>query len=222
MSVIYNTGVYSLLIQVLTGLVDLYVLTLDFEGEILFVKNLLWIEFFVQIIELSFYVWLVFSFSKIANITQYRYYDWVITTPSMLFTYSMFLLYHSGKHGEFYETVRENLLTFTAIALLNTAMLFFGFLTEIGRIPYREGTALGFVPFIMMFYLIYENYAKTTFLGQITFWAFSGIWALYGFAALMPYKLKNAWYNILDLFAKNFFGIFLAVYLWMNRKNSAK
>ena len=217
MSLIYNTGVYSLLIQVLTGVVDLYVLTLDFEGEIVFVKKLLWIEFLVQIVELSFYVWLVSQFNTIANITQYRYYDWIITTPSMLFTYSMFLLYHSEKHREFYETVRENLLPFTAIALLNTSMLFFGFLAEIGRITFREGTALGFVPFIMMFYIIYENYAKATFLGKTTFWAFSGVWGLYGVASMMPYKYKNAWYNILDLFAKNFFGIFLAVYLWMNR-----
>lgn len=31
--------------------------------------------------------------------------------------------------------------------------------------------------------------------------------------AILPYYLKNALYNILDLFAKNFFGIFLSYIL---------
>lgn len=217
MSVIYNTGVSSLLIQAITGLVDFYVLTIDFEGEILFVKKLLWIEFLVQIIEFTFYIWLVLRFNKITNITRYRYYDWIITTPSMLFTYSMFLIYISKKNVGFYETIHENIIPFTTIAILNTTMLFFGFLSEIGRISHTVGTVLGFVPFFMMFYLIYENYAKSTLIGKITFWWFSGVWGLYGVAALFSYKYKNAWYNILDLLAKNFFGIFLAVYLLMNR-----
>jgi bacteriorhodopsin len=37
---------------------------------------------------------------------------------------------------------------------------------------------------------------------------------VYGIAALLPYNVKNAMYNILDLFAKNFFGIFLAYVLY--------
>jgi len=218
MSVIYNTGVYSLVIQAMTGLIDFYVLTIDFEGEILFVKKLLWIEFLVQMIEFLFYIWLVAGFNTITNITPYRYYDWIITTPSMLFTYSMFLIHISDKSRDFYDAIKENLVPFTAIALLNTAMLMFGYLSEIGRLSRRVGTTLGFIPFFMMFYLIYENYAKFTSIGQTTFWIFSGIWGLYGVAAFLSYKYKNAWYNILDLFAKNFFGIFLAVYLLMNRK----
>lgn len=32
---------------------------------------------------------------------------------------------------------------------------------------------------------------------------------MYGVAALMSYKIKNIMYNILDLFAKNFFGLYL-------------
>jgi len=35
-------------------------------------------------------------------------------------------------------------------------------------------------------------------------------WSLYGVAALLPYYIKNTFYNILDLFAKNFFGLFLS------------
>ena len=32
---------------------------------------------------------------------------------------------------------------------------------------------------------------------------------MYGIAALMNYTTKNIMYNILDLFAKNFFGVYL-------------
>jgi hypothetical protein len=37
-----------------------------------------------------------------------------------------------------------------------------------------------------------------------------GIWSLYGVAAWFPSALKNASYNILDIFAKNFYGVFLS------------
>jgi bacteriorhodopsin len=37
------------------------------------------------------------------------------------------------------------------------------------------------------------------------------VWFIYGLAALMSYKTKNIMYNILDLFAKNFFGIYLGI-----------
>ena len=32
---------------------------------------------------------------------------------------------------------------------------------------------------------------------------------MYGVAALMNYRIKNIMYNVLDLFAKNFFGLYL-------------
>ena len=35
-------------------------------------------------------------------------------------------------------------------------------------------------------------------------------WSLYGIVAVLPYALKNTIYNVLDLFSKNFFGIFLS------------
>jgi len=34
----------------------------------------------------------------------------------------------------------------------------------------------------------------------------------------MNYTIKNSGYNILDIFAKNFFGIFLAYILWSKSK----
>ena len=68
-----------------------------------------------------------------------------------------------------------------------------------------------------IFKIIWEfikNFAKYTNLGTTLFWYFVIVWGLYGVAACLSYKLKNVSYNILDLFAKNFFGLFLAYLLY--------
>jgi hypothetical protein len=225
MSIIYDTGVFSLFVQIITGIFDMYVLSMKFNTSVSLIKNLLWIELFVQFIEGTFYLWLVINFSKIGNVTKYRYYDWIITTPSMLFTYCMFLYYintkdkYDSKSGTqiFYEAVEMNIFDLLPIFVFNTTMLFFGYLAEIGKMDVLISAVLGFIPFIIMFYLIYDTYAKYTSIGRMTFVYFSGIWALYGFASVLSYKYKNAFYNILDLFSKNFFGIFLGLYLLYNK-----
>lgn len=210
MNIIYRTGGFSLFFQVLTLFFDIYVLSLEIHPSLRFIKSLLWIELWVQLIEGSFYIWLVTSFAKIENITPFRYYDWILTTPSMLFTYCMYLYYERTKdQRSFYEIVEDNSPILAPIFILNTLMLMFGYLSEMGRLSVNVGTGLGFLPFFGMFYLIYDNYAKYTLVGQTTFVYFVSVWALYGVAALFSYDYKNAFYNVLDLFSKNFFGIFL-------------
>jgi len=219
MNPIYKSGVLSLIVQVLTGLFDIYVLMLPFEPRLSLLKNLLKLELFVQIIEGAFYVWLVTSFASIGDITKFRYYDWVITTPTMLFSYCMYLVYLNtgSKETDLLKVTIENTPTLVPIFILNTLMLLAGYLAETGRITHNVGAILGFIPFFAFFYLIYDNFAKFTNIGKITFWYFSGIWSLYGVASILSYKYKNTIYNVLDLFAKNFFGIFLAVVLLMSR-----
>jgi len=39
-------------------------------------------------------------------------------------------------------------------------------------------TFLGFIPFTLMFYLIYDNYAKYTELGKVAFVYFVVVWSL--------------------------------------------
>jgi hypothetical protein len=226
MSIIYDTGVLSLFIQAVTGIFDIYVLSMKFSPSMSFIKNLLWIELWVQIVEATFYVWLVMNFSKISNVTKYRYYDWVITTPTMLFTYCMYL-YHMNQNQNqktgnktFYESIEANVSDLLPIFVFNTIMLFFGYLAELGKMDAITSAIFGFVPFIIMFYLIYDTYAKYTDIGKITFIYFAGIWSLYGFASVLKYTYKNAIYNILDLFAKNFFGIFLGLVLLYGKNSS--
>jgi len=226
-SVIYHSGVLSLVIQVITGLFDLYVVTLETPPYMRILKHVLWLEIIVQVIEGSFYVWLVRNFRKIGNITKYRYWDWIITTPTMLVSFTVYLYYLNSREGHGRpEAIKQNItdilfdnaFIYLPIMVLNTVMLAFGYLAEIGKISHRLGAVLGFVPFVAYFYLIYEGFAKYTDFGRQIFWVFAGIWALYGVASVMSYANKNVMYNILDLFAKNFFGIFIAGLLFLERR----
>lgn len=214
---IYSTGIFSFIIQILTTIVDTYALYVEVPPYLYDIKGLLWIEYIVNFIEGVFYVWMISNFAKIKNITKFRYYDWVISTPTMLFTYSMYLLIikkieENQKHN-LIDSIYNEKYTLLTIILLNWSMLFFGYMGELGKLSVNLSTFLGFIPFTMMFCIIYENYAKYTSVGINTFIYFVSVWSLYGVAALMSYEFKNIMYNILDLFAKNFFALFLAYIL---------
>jgi len=163
---------------------------------------------------------MVKNFSQIKNITIYRYYDWILSTPLMLYVYMMYLDFMKNKEKtngiqkNLYDLTKDNLTTIFIVLLLNALMLMFGYLAEIKKMSFNLAAILGFIPFFIMFYIIYVNYAQYTRLGANTFWYFSGIWGLYGIASVMSYKVKNISYNILDLFAKNFFGLYLAYLLF--------
>lgn len=219
-NLIYRTGIFALIIQIFAVAFGYYVLGLTVPPSFLFLKKLLWLELFVQIIQGSFYIWMTTNFSKIVDITPFRYYDWFITTPIMLFTYSFYLLYLKYREENkvidknIFELVQENLWILIPIILLNVLMLAFGYLGELKKITKYLAAFLGFIPFILMFSIIYINYAIYSANGIKIFWYFCGIWSLYGVASVLSYEIKNVMYNILDFFSKNFFGIFLAFILF--------
>ena len=240
-----NHTVYaSLFIQIFTGVLDIYVISMPVPAEFSILKKLLGIEIFVQIIEGTFYVWFAQNIHTVKNVTPSRYFDWVITTPTMLYTLCVYLDFinvksnvkhkkddevdieqpkvadETPKQYTLIDSFRNNIVYLIPIFLLNWAMLAFGYLGEIQVINTTTAVALGFIPFVSYFMIIYNEYAKYTQTGQIIFWSFSGIWALYGLAALMSYYWKNIMYNVLDLFAKNFFGLFLAHVIYQQYKVS--
>ena len=221
MGIIQYTAGLSLFVQIITAAIDYYVLTLPTMSlELKLLHDLLLVELIVQLVEGAFYVWLVFAISRTTNITLHRYWDWFITTPTMLITFATFLVYLRLKESgvtdipSFISIIGANLKTYSTLVLLNTSMLIFGYLGELKKISLFTSVFGGFVPFFMMFYIIYENFAKYTDLGMTMFWYFFIVWGLYGVAACLSYNLKNISYNILDLFAKNFFGLFLAYILY--------
>jgi len=119
---------------------------------------------------------------------------------------------------EFFNLVNDNSSELSKILFLNWSMLFFGYLGEMKILSTVSGVLLGFVPFLMYYYAIYEKYAvKSGEQGVKIFWYFFFFWSLYGVVALLPYNLKNSLYNILDLFAKNFFGLFLSYIILLKK-----
>jgi bacteriorhodopsin len=167
-----------------------------------------------------FYFWLAYNFTKAINITPKRYIDWVITTPTMLITLIMYLIYLNKKienktsELDFFTLLKDNSTIIIPVIVLNWLMLLFGYLGEMKIIPVLLGVFLGFIPFLIYYYMIYVNYVTQNTNGYLLFWYFFIFWSLYGVVAVLPYYVKNAFYNILDLFAKNFFGIFLSYIIY--------
>ena len=92
----------------------------------------------------------------------------------------------------------------------NFGMLFFGYLQEINIINILVSTLIGFGFFFLLFYKIYIYYVIRSQENYFIFFLMAFIWSIYGIAALFNFKIKNAFYNILDIFSKNFYGLFLA------------
>ena len=144
----------------------------------------------------------------------------------MLITLSAFL-HHNGGNGiprlsDFVFDHRDSNDTgsILKIVVLNATMLLFGFVGEIGYLSPYVSTALGFVPFTIMFKYIKDTFLQSSddkFKHAVFYW-FVFFWSLYGVFALMSYKTKNIGYNILDIFSKNFFGLFLAYAIWSKSK----
>lgn len=217
-----QTAYFSLFVQVLTGLFEVLALQLRVPGDVLVLRQALILELVVQVIELMFYIWLVIAIQKsAANVTPKRYYDWFLTTPTMLFTLMLYLKYLSQDKPESLPAfARNHQETIIKVVILNALMLAFGFLGEVGVLHKTTSVALGFIPFISYYVLIYQEFVSANPEGQKIYWYFVAVWSLYGVAALMPYAVKNAGYNILDLLAKNFFGVYLSWLLYSKRLRS--
>lgn len=217
-----QTAYFSLFVQVITGVIDALALQLKVPRSVLVLRQALILELVVQVVELMFYIWLVFAIHKSAtNVTPKRYYDWFLTTPTMLFTLMLYLKHLSqDKPKSLPDFAREHQETITKVVILNALMLAFGFLGEVGVLRKTTSVVLGFIPFITYYVLIYQEFVSDNPEGQKIYWCFVAVWSLYGVAALTPYATKNAAYNILDLLAKNFFGIYLSWLLYANRIRS--
>lgn len=217
------TLITSIFIQIFTFVISIHGIFTEIPAAYYLIKDLFLLELFVQLIEGLFYIWLAFNFLKITNITPKRYFDWAITTPTMLITLISYLIFINAKETNqtqgltLYSILTTNSNVIIPILLLNWAMLLFGYLGEIKVIPVLYSIILGFIPFVIYYAMIYHNFVQTNNNGFMFFLYFLFFWSLYGFVAALPYYAKNILYNILDLFAKNFFGLFLAYIIYTGK-----
>jgi hypothetical protein len=222
MSTTVNTATkLSLGVQTITGLFGLYGLTIPLAPKDAILKQVLGLEMIVQIIEFVFYIGFLSVFN-LKDLTQKRYYDWFLSTPVMLFTISLYFFYVNFIEGrdkkpiDITEFTKNNSKQIIIFIILNFLMLLFGYLAEVGIMDRTLAFVLGTGALCGSFGVIYQSYAKFSEKTRNIFWAMFGIWAMYGIAFLMPPVAKNLGYTALDIFAKNFFGLFL--YYIINQK----
>jgi bacteriorhodopsin len=227
-SLLHSSLLFSIAVQVITGIIELAAFFVRTAPGMALIKQLLGLELAVQAVEGAFYVWLYKNIATVKNITPKRYADWALTTPTMLITLVAYIIYlNAGTNAStsqeslsLVQILRENAAPIAQIVGLNWLMLLFGYLGEVNAIPLVAGVALGFLPFIAYFYIIYERFIKTT--GEVNptsvniYVYFLVFWSLYGVVAVLPYTIKNTIYNIIDLFSKNFFGLFLSYLIVSN------
>jgi bacteriorhodopsin len=217
---LYESAYFSLIIQFIIGIINIYGLNIDVPPEKIIFKDILKLEFGVQIIEFIFYCWMIINFELIKNITPYRYVDWIITTPTMLIT---LLAYLSDQNkSTLKEYISKNKLFISKIIILNMSMMLFGLAGELNYINYNTSIMIGFIPFVYYFKLIYDKYlSNNTDKNKLKLYFFFLIlWTLYGVVAFLPYEQKNIAYNIIDLFSKNLFSVFLVIVILNLKKNS--
>ena len=212
---VYTSLITPVIVQLITGFIELASLFINVPSKFSFLKQMMLLEIFVKLIEGTFYIYWLYHFKSISNITPKRYFDWVITTPTMLINLIFYLIFLKHKNDNtsnklnFFTLFKKEFNTIIIVLLLNWLMLLFGYLAETSVISVILSLSLGFIPFIIYYYIIYKKYAVLSNEGLTIYFYFFIFWSLYGVAAFLPYKIKNMFYNILDLFSKNFFGIFL-------------
>jgi hypothetical protein len=184
-------------------------------------QTVLWIETIVQIIELVFYTWYSYYFHSVAEATFYRYHDWVITTPLMLFSTMIYYDYQNKPE----ETVtlesflREHWQTVLVVFGFNLMMLVFGYLYEIKLLDLLTSQVFGFVGFAGSFRVMWTEFASKSPSNYWLYWFMFIVWALYGVAAMFSSVWKNVSYNLLDVVAKNFYGVFLSYLIYQKASN---
>lgn len=175
------------------------------------VRNILNLETCISIVAAYFYGKFIMQLKEdkvdYEKINENRYTDWAITTPIMLLVLVLAFLFNS-KGGKLKFT------TFLLILFFNYGMLAAGYLGEQGVIDKTPANIIGFIFFTALYYYIYAVFIQDNynFDNMILFLSFLVLWSGYGILYFQDEVTKNVGFNVLDLFAKCFVGIFFWAY----------
>jgi bacteriorhodopsin len=135
-----------------------------------------------------------------------RYTDWMITTPLMLLVLCLVFVYNT-------KTTLK-LWSFFVVLVLNLGMILTGYLGEVDYMNRTYANILGFGFFAALFGYLYKTFLhkKYNFDNMLIFSSFFILWTFYGVFYEYDEQFKNVAFNILDLFAKCFVGIFFWAY----------
>ena len=208
----------SIFVQIIGLIMGVFAQFKEVTDDKSLLKDIMLIENVVQFIEVMFYIIIYLFVSDLikTDIAQFRYYDWVLTTPIMLLATMLFFIYNSNckKNDKeksklsIWEIMRDEKETLIKMFLSNLGMLVVGFMQEKGLMNIVYSTILGFAFLDYSFYKLYKFVGDNE--SNMLFWIMFVLWSIYGFAAMAKNKVKNSMYNVLDIFSKNFYGIFIA------------
>jgi len=219
------TFVISLVVQFCVLIFSLVTLGVGNPPPLL--QLILVLETVVQGVEFVWYlvIALLYFLRKKSFGVEYRYIDWVITTPIMLISLFFLVIYFHFPCLEVAKLVDfpgfGGLLAL--IILADWGMLFLGCMVEanwwnVRRLKYvRWLLALGFVPLCIAFipHIIAATERPSESAVAVIVPTFA-IWVLYGVVAIAAYgddraQWRNAFYNILDLLSKNLAGVVVSI-----------
>lgn len=207
-----NTVYFSIIIQIISTVITWEGLFKKLKGSDVVLKEILAIENIVQIIEFTFYLYIASYNTDVNKMGSIRYIDWFVTTPTMLFTTIVYMEYNNVKNkGELLDVkkfISLNKMKMYQIFINNFFMLVCGLLVERNIISMYLGISIGFYFFYQTFKIIH-TYTKNNVINDRLYAFLVIVWGLYGFAAMLSNKNKNISYNLLDLVAKNFYGLYI-------------
>jgi len=209
---IQNTVYFSIIIQIISTVITWEGLFKNLKGSDVVLKEILAIENIVQIIEFTFYLYIASYNTDVSKMGTLRYVDWFVTTPTMLFTTIVYMEYNNVKDkGEILDVkkfIHLNKMKMYKIFINNFFMLVCGLLVELDILNMYLGISIGFYFFYQTFKIIH-TYTKNNVINNRLYAFLVIVWGLYGFAAMLSNKNKNISYNLLDLVAKNFYGLYI-------------
>lgn len=209
-SIVLRSAVLSLGAQVLIGLVTLSSLFVPMsEADAVDLVPIVVLESSSQAIEFLYYAISVCYFRTLS--TKARYLDWVFSTPVMLVSTALFFYHRQGL--AYADLFLGGTWTMYGCLGFNWLMLAFGYLAETKTLPQVVGLSLGGASFVASFTCLATTIVTPDALSIVLFFAIYFVWAFYGVAAAFDDTPKNVSYNALDVVSKNFYGLFLFVYI---------
>lgn len=180
-----------------------------------YVRHVMNLETCISIVAAFFYSLFVDKISKVQpgeklpfeDLLGIRYNDWVITTPLMLLVLGIVLSTENKRVLHFW--------VFIVIVMLDLGMLASGYFGEMKILDKRAAVIIGFVFFFALFGFIWTQFihgTKSSFAANLMFFIFVVVWSIYGIVYMLDEDTRNTCYNVLDVIAKCFVGIFLWLY----------
>jgi bacteriorhodopsin len=142
-----------------------------------------------------------------AEINLLRYTDWFISTPLMLLVLCLVLSMEKKKPLTIY--------VYFIVLVMDIAMLALGYMGELKLLEKRIALVLSFLAFFLLYGFIWMTFmstGKNTFGATLSYYVFLVFWSIYGVVYMADEETKNIAFNVLDLIAKAFVGIFFWLY----------